>query len=59
MSRQLNLDMLVARVVLDLNLIRWFATHDRRQDILEIVVRFRGKPEDRPALDAIERFIAS
>ena len=61
MSRdpKLNLDKLVAQVVLDLNLLHWFATKgERRQEILDIIARLRERPEDRAALDLIGRFIA-
>jgi hypothetical protein len=61
MSRdpKLNLDRLVAQVVLDLNLLHWFATKgERRQEILDIIARLRERPEDRAALDLIGRFIA-
>jgi hypothetical protein len=59
MSRpsRLKLDKLVGQIVLDLNLAKWFATHGRRQEILDIITLLRVRTEDRPALDAIERFI--
>jgi hypothetical protein len=56
-SPRLNLDRLVAQVVLDLNLLRWFAGHGRREEVLEIIARLRATPEDRAALDLIERHL--
>jgi hypothetical protein len=54
---RLDFDALVRRMVLDLNLARWFAEHGRQGTILNAIRLARTVPEDAAALDLLERWI--
>ena len=58
---RINLDKLVARIVLDVNLLHWFASHGgRRQSALASIALARQKNDlhERPILDFLQRVVA-
>ena len=57
-SPKLNFDRLVAHIMLDLNLLHWFAVHGQRQEILDVIATLRARPEDHAVLDLIEHHIS-
>jgi len=57
-----NLDRLVSRIVLDVNLLRWFAVRgDMREAVLNSIalIRQRNEPGEQAILDFLERHVST
>ena len=57
-----NLDRLVSRIVLDVNLLRWFAVRgDMREAVLNSIAlnRQRNEPGEQAILDFLERHVST
>jgi hypothetical protein len=55
---RINLNRLVAQIVLDVDLLHWFATHDRRIAALSAIAETRTARGEHVILDFLERHVA-